>query len=102
MSFGETGHADPEPAVVRMHAGFVESANELNQIDRVLKRIARFIVGDVARPIAPKRGNIPPHDVRYMHGSMLSSFVPRLSVNWPSIIVLRVSSGNPGQRGMPG
>src|SRR5437667_6402800 len=58
MPFWETGHADPEPAVVRMRAGFVESANEPNQIDRMLERIARFIVGNVARPIAPERENI--------------------------------------------
>src|SRR3989442_9701236 len=58
MSFRETGHADPETAAIRMRAGFVESTNELNQIDRMLKRIARFIVGNVARPIAPERENI--------------------------------------------
>src|SRR2546423_14819132 len=58
MSFGETGHTDPETAAVRMGAGFVESANELYQIDRMLERVARLIVGNVARPIASERKNI--------------------------------------------
>src|SRR4030095_8236525 len=58
MSFGETGHTDPETAGIGMRAGFVKSANELYQIDRMLKRIARFIVGNVARPIAPEREDI--------------------------------------------
>src|SRR5436853_637606 len=51
-------NADAETAAIRMRARFVESANELNQIDRMLERIARFIVGDVARPIAPEREDI--------------------------------------------
>src|SRR6266480_4381808 len=58
MTFRETGHADSETAAVRMRAGFVESSNELNQIDRMLERIARLIVGNIARPIAPERENI--------------------------------------------
>jgi hypothetical protein len=58
MSFGKTGHADPETAAIWMRAGFVKSVNELYQIDRMLKRIARFIVGNVARPIAPEREDI--------------------------------------------
>src|SRR6266508_565136 len=58
MSFGETGHADPETAAIWMRAGFVKFANELNQIDRMLERIARFIVGNVARPIASQRESI--------------------------------------------
>ena len=58
MSFGETGHADPETAAIRMRARFVKSADELYQINRMLKRIARFIVGNVARSIAPEREDI--------------------------------------------
>ena len=59
MSFGETGYADAETAAIWMRAGFVKSANEVYQIDRMLKLIARFIVGNVARPIAPEREDIP-------------------------------------------
>jgi hypothetical protein len=58
MTFGKAGHADPETAAVRMRAGFVESANELNQIDGMLERITGFIIGSVARPIAAERENI--------------------------------------------
>jgi hypothetical protein len=58
MSFGETGHADPETAAIRMRAGFVESANELNQIYCMLERVAGFIVGNIARTVSPERENI--------------------------------------------
>src|ERR1700730_14991231 len=58
MSFGETGHPNSKAAAIWMRPNFVESADELNQIARVLERIARFIEGHVARPIAPERQNI--------------------------------------------
>src|SRR5260370_39553441 len=58
MSLGKTGHADPETAVIRMPARFVESANELHQIDRVLEGIARLIVAASPRRIAAKCKNI--------------------------------------------
>ena len=58
MAFRETGHADPETAAIGMRAGFIESANELYQIDRMLKRIARFVVGNFARSIASERENV--------------------------------------------
>src|SRR5438132_11860078 len=59
MSFRKAGHADSEPARSWMCARFVESPNELHQIDRVLKGIPRFVVGNVMRPIAPERANVP-------------------------------------------
>src|SRR5207247_10619874 len=59
MSFRKAGHADSEPARIWMCARFVESPNELHQVDRVLKRIPRFVVGNVIRPIAPERENVP-------------------------------------------
>src|SRR6202040_350696 len=58
MSFRKTGHADPKTAPIRMRARFVEPANELHQIDRVLKRVARFVVGNSTWPIAPERKNV--------------------------------------------
>src|SRR5260370_40492951 len=59
MSFRKAGHADSEPARIWMCARFVESPNELHQVDRVLKRIPRFVVRNVMRPIAPERENVP-------------------------------------------
>src|SRR6266436_5020715 len=59
MSFRKAGHADSEPARIWMCARFVESPNELHQVDRVLKRILRFVVRNVMRPIAPERENVP-------------------------------------------
>src|SRR5438876_978599 len=59
MAFWETGHTDPETAAIGMRSGFVEFTNELDQIDRVLKRIGRFVIGNLARPIASERKNIP-------------------------------------------
>src|SRR5438046_9731733 len=58
MSLDKTGHADPETAAIRMRARFVESANELHQIDCVLEGIARLIVAASPRRIAPERKNI--------------------------------------------
>src|ERR1700730_9154905 len=52
MSFRKAGHADPETAAIRMRARFVEPANELHQIDRVLEGIARLIVAASPRRIA--------------------------------------------------
>src|SRR4029077_3312339 len=58
MSFGEPGHANSKAAVVRMRAGLIESANEFDQIDRMLERVPRFIVSNSCRPIAAKRENV--------------------------------------------
>ena len=58
MPFRKASHPDPETAAVRMSAGLVESANEFDQIDRVLERVARFIVSNSNRPIAPERENV--------------------------------------------
>ena len=59
MSFRETGHADSESARIWMCARFVESPNKLHQIDRVLKRVSRFVVRNLPRPITPERGGGP-------------------------------------------
>src|SRR6266480_2601598 len=58
MPFGETGHPNSETATLWMRSGFVESANEFDQIDRVLKRVPRFIVSNPGRPVAAKRKNV--------------------------------------------
>src|SRR5262249_48936250 len=58
MPFGETGHPNSETRTVWMRSGFVESANEFDQIDRVLKRVPRFIVSNPGRPVAAKRKNV--------------------------------------------
>src|SRR5438552_4435064 len=58
MSFGEPGHANSKTAVVRMHPRLIESANEFDQIDRMLERIPRFIVSNSCRPIPAKRENV--------------------------------------------
>src|SRR5437762_14242231 len=58
MSFGEPGHANSKTAVVRMRPGLIESANEFDQIDRMLERVPRFIVSNSCRRIASKRENI--------------------------------------------
>src|SRR6266403_6038829 len=58
MSFGKTGHADSETAAIRMRARFVEPADELNQIDRMLEGIARLIVAASPRRIAAECKNI--------------------------------------------
>ena len=58
MAFRKAGHADPKTAAVRMRAGLIESANELDQIDRMLERVARFIVSNSKRPIAAERENV--------------------------------------------
>src|ERR1700686_4476952 len=58
MSFGKPGHADSETAAIRMPARFVESANELYQIDRVLEPIARLVVPASRRRIAAECKNI--------------------------------------------
>jgi len=60
MSFGKTGDADSETAAIRMPAQFVESANELHQIDRVLEGIARLIVAASPRRIAAVSGSAWP------------------------------------------
>ena len=58
MSFRETGHPDAEAAAVSMCARLVESPNELDQIDRMLERVARFIISDSSRSIAAQRENV--------------------------------------------
>src|SRR6266446_7465089 len=58
MPFGKTGHSDPETAAIRMPARFVESPNELHQIDRVLEGIARLIVAASPRRVAAEGKNI--------------------------------------------
>src|SRR5215471_11308819 len=58
MSLWETGYSDPETAGVRMRAGLIESANEFDQIDRVFKRVARFVVSDCSGLIAAERENV--------------------------------------------
>ena len=55
MTFGKTRHTDAETAAIRMRSRFIESSNEPNQINRMLERVARFVVRDVARPVAPER-----------------------------------------------
>jgi hypothetical protein len=58
MPFGETRNSNPETTAVRMSTGFVEPANKFYQIDRVLERVARFIVSRSSRSIAAKRQNV--------------------------------------------
>src|SRR5207244_9167283 len=58
MSLGETGHSESETAALRMRAGLVESANEFDQIDRVLERVPRFIVSNSSGPITAEREDI--------------------------------------------
>ena len=58
MPFGKAGHADPETAATRMRARFIESANKLHQIDRVLEGVARLVVGHSPRPVTPERENV--------------------------------------------
>ncbi len=58
MPFGKTSHANPKPALIRMLAGFIESADEPDQINRVRKGVADFIVRNFRRSVAPKRENI--------------------------------------------
>ena len=58
MAFRETGHADSKTARIRMRTGVIEPADELHQVDRVLERIARFIVGSSLRSIASERENV--------------------------------------------
>src|SRR5436190_2457334 len=58
MAFGKTGDTNTEAAAIGMRSGIIESSNKPHQINRVLKRIARFIVEHVARPIAAQRKNV--------------------------------------------
>ena len=58
MSLRETGHSNPETAVVRMRTGLIELANEFHQIDGMLERVPRFIVGNSSRPISAERENV--------------------------------------------
>jgi hypothetical protein len=58
MSLGKTSDSNPETAAVRMGTGFIEAANEFYQIDRVLKRVARFIPSHPSRWIARERQNV--------------------------------------------
>ena len=76
MALGETGHTDPEAAAIGMRAGFVEFANELHQIARVLKRIGRFVVGKIAWPIAAERENVPDGRVGVALENRLDLFLP--------------------------
>ena len=41
-----------------MRSGLVESSDEFDQIDRVLKRVPLFIVSDSSRRIATERENV--------------------------------------------
>src|SRR5207245_10675410 len=59
MSFRKTGYANSESAPIRMCARFVEPSNKLHQVDRVVKRISRFVVRSVMGPIAPECKNVP-------------------------------------------
>ena len=76
MAFRETGHTDPETAAIGMRGGFVEFANELHQIDRVLKRIGRFVIGNSTRPIASERENISDGRVCVSKQNRLDLFLP--------------------------
>src|SRR5205809_4722297 len=58
MSLRETGHSSPETAVVRMRTGLIELANEFHQIDGMLERVPRFIVGNSSRPISAEREDV--------------------------------------------
>jgi hypothetical protein len=58
MAFRETGHTDPETAAIGMRAGFVEFANELHQIDRVLEDVGGFVVDASVGRIATQGENI--------------------------------------------
>ena len=58
MSLGKTSNSNPETTAVRMGTGFVEAANEFYQVDRVLERVARFIVSHSSRSIAAERENV--------------------------------------------
>src|SRR5262249_29794696 len=58
MSLGKTSNANPETATVRMGAGSVEPANKFYQVNRVLERVARFIVSHSSRSIAAERENV--------------------------------------------
>src|SRR5260370_28439387 len=58
MSFRESGHANAKAGRIWMCARFVESSNKLYQVDRVLKRVPRFVIRNVLRPIAPERENV--------------------------------------------
>ena len=43
---------------IRMHARFVKFPDELYQVNRVLKRLLRFVVSNINRAIASKRENV--------------------------------------------
>src|SRR5581483_83803 len=58
MPFGKTSHADTKSTLIRMLARFIESADKPDQIDRVWKGVAGFIVRSFRRSIAPKRENV--------------------------------------------
>src|SRR6266436_1865746 len=58
MSFGEPGHANSKTAMVGMRPRFIKSANEFDQVDRMLERVPRFIVSNSCRPIAAERENV--------------------------------------------
>src|SRR5437667_12081099 len=77
MSFRKPGHADSEPARIWMCARFVESPNQLHQVDRVLKGIPRFVVGDVMRPMAPERENVPNRRLSVSNQNVSDLFVFR-------------------------
>src|SRR5438128_12458840 len=72
MPFGETGHPDSETAALWMRSGFVESANEFDQIDRVLIRLARFIVSNPGRPVAAKREHVSNGRLRISENNRLN------------------------------
>ena len=59
MSFRETGYADSKSPRIRMCARFVESSNELYQVNCVLERVSRFIVSNVLGTISPESENVP-------------------------------------------
>jgi hypothetical protein len=58
MSLGKTGNSNSETTAVRVGTGFIEAANEFYQVDRVLERVARFIVSHSSWAIAAERENV--------------------------------------------
>src|SRR4051812_13453281 len=58
MSFGKSGDTNPETAPIRMRARFVKFANELHEVDRVLKDVSRFVISTSARRISTECENV--------------------------------------------
>src|SRR6266699_2785304 len=102
MSFGEPGHANSKTAALRMRPRLIESANEFDQIDRMLERIPRFIVSNSCRPISATSGVFGGKNSNENVGEFarimsvmcmtqrLPSFLPQLSVNSPKQLTARL------------